>query len=68
MKYPAILLALSLCAFGAPRTEVVKVIKPDTVKTITYDTLTITRTLKDTTVLVKVDTATTKKEVKKVIK
>ena len=66
MKYAVLLLALSFCAFGAPRTEVIKVVRPDTVKTVTYDTLTITKTFKDTSLIVKVDTLDPKKGIKKV--
>jgi hypothetical protein len=68
MKFSAFLLAFSLCTFGTPRIETVKVVRPDTLKTviITYDTLLITKTFKDTSLLVRVDTTDPKKAVKKV--
>ena len=74
MKYTTLcILALVGLAFAKERTELVKVIKPDTtiivkcdtIKTVKFDTLKITKKYKDTSILLGEDTATTKPEVPK---
>ena len=58
-KLGLIVVCLAVCAY--PKTEVVKVIKPDTTikrdTIISYDTLVITKTYRDTSIYLKSDTA-----------
>jgi hypothetical protein len=79
MKVLIALLALSFCAFSVPRVVVTKVIKADTVVTykmdtlraVTYDTLKVTSTIRDSVILIKSDTlkwVTSKKETVKKVK
>lgn len=60
----AIVLVTALGCFAAQRTEVVKVtkcdtvitIKVDTIKTVVWDTLVVTKTFHDTSIVMKTDT------------
>jgi hypothetical protein len=70
MKVSIALIVLSFCAFGAFRNDTSTVIKPIVTQVTTYDTFKVVKILKDTMVIVKIDTikGSSKKETAKKIK
>ena len=65
MKIFIFILSIVFISYGIMRTEIIKIvkfdtvvtIKIDTVKSIKYDTLKVTKSFKDTSILIKQDTA-----------